>query len=181
MIELQLRLVVSVQALLLCGRPAIVCALTDLRRLFAAALAEAGAAKATERLEAGQPSSRGSEHKVPRAQDDPAQSSSQYAAQKVQELTGASAPAAKLSGARRARRGTSQSGRGGSALRRRLQAAERKLSYFQSWANEQRAQGLQIILDAIAGEARMHGCALQLLPSQGSAVTKPVWHYLMRC
>ncbi|CAL8462874.1 g2408 [Coccomyxa elongata] len=152
----------DVQVLLRCGRPAIVCALTDLRRLFSAALAETGGAKAVERLEAGQSSSRGSEHKSSGAQGDLADSSSHDVAQKAQELTGASAPTAKRSAAGRAlRRGTSQSGSGGSALRKRLQAAERKLSYFQSWANEQRAQGLQVILDAVAGEARMHGEGLQ--------------------
>lgn len=162
-----MRYIASVQALLHCGRPAIVCALTDLRRLFLAALAEAGGAKAAERLEAGQLSSRGSEHKNSGAQGNSADSSSHDVAQKVQELTGASAPTAARSAAERARqRGTKQSGSGGSALRKRLQAAERKLSYFQSWANELRAQGLQVILDVVAGEARMHGCALQLLRSQ---------------
>ncbi|BDA48131.1 probable zinc finger HIT domain-containing protein 2 at N-terminal half [Coccomyxa sp. Obi] len=168
----------DVQTLLHCGRPAIVCALTDLRRLFAAALEEAGAAKAAERLKAGQQSSRGSEHKNSGAQEDSADSSSHYASQKVQELTGASAPAAKRSAAWRAKRGTMQRGSGGgSVLRKWLQAAERKLSYFQSWANEQHAQGLQVILDAVAGEARMHGEGLQADDElRGSAGAAAVLH-----
>ena len=156
----------TVQALLLCGRPAIVCALTDLRRLFSAALAEAGAAKPAQQQTAGQPSSRGLEHKSAGTQDDAAQPRSHYAEQNVQELTGAWAPAAEHSAAGKERRGPLRRDSGGGALRKRLQAAERKLSYFQSWANEQRVQGLQVISDAVAGEARMHGCVLELLPSR---------------
>ena len=148
----------EVQALLHCGRPAVVCALTDLRRAFAAAVAEAGAAKTAARQTAERPSGSRESLMNSRTPEGAVTGGSRSA---TEVATGAaSSGAAELPGVRveGGAHGVGRGSKGSSALRRRLQAAERKLAYFQSWANEQRAPELQIILTAVASEGTAHRC-----------------------
>ena len=49
----------------------------------------------------------------------------------------------------------------GSSLRRRLQLGERKLAYFQSWANEQPMHAYQALAEAVGLEAAEHMRSLQ--------------------
>lgn len=150
----------DVQRLLQCGRPAVVCALTDLQQMFVAALAEASAARAAERQAAVQPWGSREASMSLRAPIGALSGSSETAAR---DGAGASSSGAQFPGAEAVSQGPVRSSKGGSAVRKQLQAAERKLSYFQSWANEQRAHGLQVILDAVASEASAHRLADWLL------------------
>lgn len=174
----------DVRALLQCGRPAVVCALADLQRAFQAALADAGAASAAERRPAGrstagaaedaemrrggrsvaaseQPSSAGSAagtlNRGQAEQEEVRRAAASSSHQPKEEAAGASSTSdAHRQMAGRLHQERSRGRKRAGSVRSRLQAAERKLSYFQSWANEQRAQGLQVVLQAVAAEASLH-------------------------
>jgi len=174
----------DVRGLLQCGRPAVVCALADLQRAFQAALADAAAASAAVRRPA-RPSTADSADDAEMRRREPSVAASEQpstaapaagyaihdqAEQEEGRRAAASSsdrPTEEAAGAswtidahrqiagiahQERSRGRKRNG----SVRRQLQAAERKLSYFQSWANEQRAQGLQDVLQAVAAEASLH-------------------------
>ncbi len=162
----------DVKVLISCGRPAVVCAVTDLRRLFAAAVEEAKAFK--------QPGSRDrQQHTETKGVADPMHLSSPGIAEQEKHRAASKAPARQQrqlqqrdpegsTGHAGAVGGISEQSRSsataasGSArasgrkkLRQQLQAAERRLVYFQSWANEQTRDQYQHILEAVAEASRV--------------------------
>ena len=165
----------DVKALLSCGRPAIVCAITDLRRMFAAAIEEAkrsNRAASHDRLEAAEDgraaetltngSSANEKEATQRSvaltsatqQQQPQQSESKkdckHHAHVAQGCSISRRDGAKTRRHHARRAGVSQ-GMGDRRLRAQLQTSERKLAFFQSWANEQTREAYQRILEATVG------------------------------
>ena len=168
-------LVDDVRALLSCGRPAIVCAITDLRRMFAAAVEEAkgseralascgrqGPAKDVGALETLTYSSAASDRtdalrtvvvSLPTQQQQPQvelSESQRDSEQHTDMAQGSSSSRHSTSQAQRHPAGRPKAGQGmgNKRLRAQLQASERKLAFFQSWANEQSRDAYQHILEA---------------------------------
>ena len=156
----------DVKALISCGRPAVVCAVTDARRLFAAAIEEAKGPEQASVWNEQQQQTQGRSVAKPAhltssktvGQGDQRASSTEPAGQ--QQCAGDSsgsmghvAAMGRLSGhvkSKASMRGGSARGSGRKRLRQQLQAAERRLVYFQSWANEQALYQYQHILEAVA-------------------------------
>lgn len=168
--EFAVAVVEDVKALISCGRPAVVCAITELRRLYSAAADELKAfKKAASNSQQVQIQGTSAEGLL--------QSSSPTDVRRVAQRAASAAPAGQRkqmqkhsqvenkkggvehadsvqgsSAHSRSNPGThSPSARasGGKRLRNKLQAAERRLVYFQSWANEQTRDAYQQILDAV--------------------------------
>ena len=152
--------------LISCGRPAVVCAVTDLRRLIAAAMEEAAAPKQagiqSRHIHSGViaelPHS-----SSPRVDGPEEQGAASTAPAGQQQLLQHATPSNGSTGhvdfmqgisERRESKAqtTSVSARpsGRKRLRQQLQAAEHRLVYFQSWANEQARAQYQHILNAVA-------------------------------
>lgn len=161
----------DVKTLFSCGRPAVVCAVTDLRRLFAAALGELQASrqpraqKSSPRQHEAAPTAQHLQMENSAAPESDQQAPGPAAAAEQQEsLEGVQqnsnrkqdqkAESAHVSMAQHEKsEGThkaSARARGNRRLRQQLQAGERRLVYFQSWANEQPRDVYQHILEATA-------------------------------
>ena len=159
-------IVEDVKVLISCGRPAVVCAVTDLRRLFAAALKEAKGHQ--------QPGSRErQQHPESKGRTDPMHSSSLGIAEQEKHQSASGAPSGQQHQLQRrdaegstghadAMGGISEQSESSATapsgsvranwrkkLRQQLQAAARRLVYFQSWANEQTRDQYQHILEAV--------------------------------
>jgi len=188
--EFAVAVVEDVKALISCGRPAVVCAITDLRRLYSAAADELKAfKKAASHSQQVQIQGSGAEGHL--------QSSSPTDVRRVAQRAASAAPAGQRkqmqnhsqvenkkggvehadsaqgsSAHSRSNPGThSPSARasGGKRLRHKLQAAERRLVYFQSWANEQTRDTYQQILDAVVEASQAFEQFLQDLPDAPTA------------
>ena len=162
------------KALLSCGRPAIMCAITDLRRMFAAATEEAkgskraashgrqrsaedaGAAETLANSSAAndrEAAQRAVALSLPAQQQQPQlqQSESKRDCEQHADMaqgTSSSRHGAALTRGHSGGRTSGGQGMGNKRLRAQLQASERKLVFFQSWANEQTREAYQHILDA---------------------------------
>lgn len=163
----------DLRMLLVCGRPAAVCALTDLRRLLQAALRElpaplrrpspASCGQGSSLAAVGEVTMPASLAAAARGAAVPSSSRSgrEGSAADKSRSTGRRPPSegplrsSGDSGSRSSASGSS------SGLRRRLQATERKLAYFQSWANEQPRELYKIIAEAVSQEERAHSESLQ--------------------
>ena len=167
-------LVDDVKALLSCGRPAIVCAITDLRRMFAAAIEEAkGSKRAASHGRQRSPEDAGAAEtltnssaakdredaqravalSLPAQQQQPRLQQSESKRDREQHTDMAQGTSSSRHGAalNRGHPGGRTGGGQGMVekrLRAQLQASERKLVFFQSWANEQTRDTYQHILDA---------------------------------
>ena len=154
-----------------CGRPAVVCALTDLRRLFAAAVGELKASRQPRAQKSSprqheaaptaqhlQPESSAAPESDKQAPGPAAAAEQQESLESVQQSSDRkqdqNAESAQVSMAQHEKsEGTQKASarvRGDRRLRQQLQAAERRLVYFQSWANEQPRDVYQHILEATA-------------------------------
>ena len=167
-------LVDDVKALLSCGRPAIVCALTDLRRMFAAAIGETkgfkraashGRQRSAEDADAAEDlanSSAASDREAaprtaalslparqqqPQLQQSESKRDCEQHTGRAQRISSSRHNAAQTRGQPGGRPRVGK-GMGDKRLRAQLQASERKLAFFQSWANEQTWETYQHILDA---------------------------------
>lgn len=161
----------DVKTLVSCGRPAVVCAITDLRRLFAAALGELKASmqpraqKSSPRQHEVAPAARHLQPESSAAPENDKQAPGPAAAAEQQESLESvqqssdrkqvqNAESAQVSMAQHEEsEGTQKASarvRGDRRLRQQLQAAERRLVYLQSWANEQPRDVYQHILEATA-------------------------------
>ncbi len=170
----------DVKALISCGRPAVVCTVTDLRQLFAAAMEEAKGSK--------QPGSRnGQQQAQSQGVTDPVylsspqvvgqgkrQAASEGTARQKHQVQQQHAEGgtedADATGGVSEQSKSSATGPSGyvrsssrKKLRQQLQAAERRLVYFQSWANEQTRDQYQHILEAIAEASRVFERAQDML------------------
>ena len=167
-------LVDDVRALLGCGRPAIVCAITDLRRIFAAASEEAkgsttaashgrqrpaedagaketltnsSAANDREHAQRAVALSLPAQQQQPQLQQSESKRDCEQHTDMAQGTSSSRHSAAQTREHLGGRPGVSQ-GMGHKRLRAQLQASERKLAFFQSWANEQTREAYQHILEA---------------------------------
>lgn len=165
-------LLCDARALLAAGRPAVVCALADLRRVFLAALSEVSQ----------RPGAAGGAGGASHAAGRRARSGDRWTsgAQGAQGSGGGNARSADADGHASGNGTTSEgaqngggqkqervnAGMGSGSLRRRLVAGERKLAYFLSWANEQPLEAYQAMLGALSEEAAQHA---ETLPGQGAS------------
>ena len=167
----------DVKVLISCGRPGVVCALTDLHRLITAAAKEAKGLKQADSL-------RG----LPRTQDRgaakplhlrspmmPRQGRStvrpsaavrqQQQLQHTEGSTGRAKSVKAIPGLGEGHAQTASAPERASSrkrLRQQLQAAERRLVYFQAWANEQAQGQYQHILEAVAEASQVFEQAQEL-------------------
>lgn len=159
-------MVEDVKAVIGCGRPAVVCAVTDLRRLFIEAVAEVkGSRKAagqSRQLQPGVlniPEHPQSESSAAIMGDGHRHGAASSAAAEPRQRLGIGQTAEGSStlqqGILRSEGGSARNGRsvrekGDRRLKQQLKTAERRLAYYQSWANEQPRDVYQHILEAVA-------------------------------